>query len=54
MSLGRARAMGLARDAEHLPAGASVLVTREVGLMAGISGRERERCLKERGPQLWG
>ena len=53
-SLGRAGAVGLAQDTEHLPAGASVLVTREVGLMAGISGRESERCLKQRGPQLWG
>lgn len=54
MSLGRAGTVGSAQDAENLPAGASVLVTREVGLMAGISGRERERCLKERSPQLWG
>lgn len=39
--------------ADHLPAGASVLVTREVGLMAGISGRERGKCLKEGGPRPW-
>lgn len=44
---GRAGAMDLVRDTEHLPAGASVLVTREVGLMAGISGKERERYLKD-------
>lgn len=53
----RVEAVSLSRAgagcAEHLPAGASVLVMREVGLMAGISGRERGKCLKERGRQLW-
>lgn len=47
-SLGRAGAM------EHLPAGASVLVTREVGLMAGISGKERQKCLKDEIPSSGG
>lgn len=42
--------MGLPWHMEHLPAGASVLVTREVGLMAGISEKEKERCLKEKNP----
>lgn len=53
-SLGRAGAMDSARDMEHLPAGASVLVTREVGLMAGISGKERERYLKDEIPSSGG
>lgn len=46
--------MDSARDMEHLPAGASVLVTREVGLMAGISGKERERYLKDEIPSSGG
>lgn len=50
---GRAGAVSSAQDAEHLPAGASVLVTREVGLMAGISGSESERCLREKGSPVW-
>lgn len=52
--LGRAGAMDVVRDMEHLPAGASVLVTREVGLMAGISGKERQKYLKDEIPSSGG